>query len=352
MLTELNLSEEEIRMLNYERYYYPCPKIRKRLHVLYIKGTTKMRNKQVGLLLDVHPNSVSRYIRIYKADGFEGICKTYYRINRSRLESYKQTIIDDFTNTPLRSISHAVSRIKLLTGIEIKPTRVRVFLRRHGFKYRKMSAIPGKVNVEKQRQWLEKDLTPAIKQAEKGEIHLLFSDAAHFTLSAFLCMIWSVKRVFLKTSHGRNRINVLGAVDAITKEITTLINTTYITATTIMDFLEKLKEKYSDKPIVMVLDNAKYQHCNLVKEKAEKLGITLMFLPPYSPNLNIIERLWKFTKKKILYAKYYDTAEKFHMTIRAFFEQINKKLQLELEDLLTLKFQLFDDEIMSQNQPA
>ena len=215
-----------------------------------------------------------------------------------------------------------------------------------------MSAIPGKVNVEKQRQWLEKDLTPAIKQAEKGEIHLLFSDAAHFTLSAFLCMIWSVKRVFLKTSHGRNRINVLGAVDAITKEITTLINTTYITATTIMDFLEQLKEKYSDKPIVMVLDNAKYQHCNLVKEKAEKLGITLMFLPPYSPNLNIIERLWKFTKKKILYAQYYDNAEKFHMTIRAFFEQINKIFQLELEGLLTLKFQLFDDEIMSQNQAA
>ena len=63
MLTELNLSEEEIRMLNYERYYYPCPKIRKRLHVLYLRGTTKMRNKQIGLLLDVHPNSVSRYIK-------------------------------------------------------------------------------------------------------------------------------------------------------------------------------------------------------------------------------------------------------------------------------------------------
>ena len=84
-----------------------------------------------------------------------------------------------------------------------------------------------------------------------------------------------------------------------------------------MDFLEQLKEKYSDKLIVMVLDNVEYQHCDAVKEKADELGITLMFLPPYSPNLNIIERLWKFTKRRY-YTQYYDNAEKIHRTIRIF----------------------------------
>jgi hypothetical protein len=76
---------------------------------------------------------------------------------------------------------------------------------------------------------MEETLNPAIEQAQKGEIELLFVDAAHFILSAFLCMVWSTVRIFLKTSHGRNRINVLGAVNAVTKQVTTHINTTYIT---------------------------------------------------------------------------------------------------------------------------
>jgi hypothetical protein len=77
-------------------------------------------------------------------------------------------------------------------------------------------------------------------------------------------------------------------------------NTAYITAETVMDFQCRPKEKYCDKPVVLVLDNAEYQHCKAVMEKAGELGITLLFLPPYSPNLNIIERLWMFTKKQIL----------------------------------------------------
>jgi hypothetical protein len=81
-------------------------------------------------------------------------------------------------------------------------------------------------------------------------------------MSAFLCMVWSQARIFLRTSHGRNRINILGAVNAVSKEVSTLINTTYITAETIMKFLILLKEKYSQKSICLVLDNAKYQHCN------------------------------------------------------------------------------------------
>lgn len=311
-----------------------------------------MSNVQIACILDIHFNSVSRYIRIYKEGGFEELCKTYYVSEAGELEVYKESIIADFTKTPVCSISQAICRIKSLTGIQRKPTQVRKFMRKHGFKYRKLAAIPGKVNVEHQQQWLEQKLNPVIEQAQKGEVHLLFSDAAHFTLSAFLCMVWSMTRIFLKTSHGRNRINVLGAVDAISKEVTTLINTTYITAETILDFLDQLKEIYPLKPIIIVLDNAKYQHCNIVLERAEKLGITLMFLPAYSPNLNIIERLWKFTKKKILYAKYYDTAEKFHEAIISFFAQVNDNFQSELESLLTLKFQLFDQGTDSQKNAA
>ena len=352
MLTKLNLSEEEIQMLNYERFHYPCPKIQKRIHAIYLKAGHDMSNSHIGKILDIHYNRVSKYVEMYIAGGFEEICKTNYPTRVGEMELHKDTIIENLNQNPVCSIAEAISRIKELTGIERKPTQVRMFLKKHGFKCRKMASIPGKLDMNKQRQWIEEELNPVIEKAKKGEVHLLFSDAAHFTLSAFLCMVWSTVRVFLKTSHGRNRINVLGAVDAVNKEITTLINTTYVTAETIVEFLGQLKEKYAQKPIYIVMDNARYQRCNFVMEKARELGITLLFLPPYSPNLNIIERLWKFTKKKILYGKYYDSAEKFHSTIRGFFEQINDNYQAELESLLPLKFQLFEQIENSQFQAA
>ena len=93
-----------------------------------------------------------------------------------------------------------------------------------------------------------------------------------------------------------------------------------------------------------MLDNARYQHCKCVENAAAAIGITLMFLPAYSPNLNIIERLWKFTKKTILYAKYYESPAKFHQTIVDFFNNINYKYNGDLMKLLTLKFQFFQNE--------
>jgi transposase len=109
-----------------------------------------------------------------------------------------------------------------------------------------------------------------------------------------------------------------------------------------MTFLNQLREIYVDKPVRIVLDNARYQHCKAVMERAESLEIELLFLPAYSPNLNIIERLWKFTKKKILYGQYYDCAQKFHEVIRSFFAEVSIKYSADLKDLLSLKFQLFD----------
>ena len=165
-------------------------------------------------------------------------------------------------------------------------------------KYGKTGHIPAKADTEKQREWVNTTLEPAIEEAKNGECYLLFMDAVHFILQPFICALWSVARLFIKASAGRNRINVLGVVNAISKEVITLSNTTYITAETIVDFLKKLRYHYGKVPLKIVLDNARYQHCELVKNTAYQLDITLLFLPPYSPNLNIIERLWKFTKKK------------------------------------------------------
>ena len=340
-----NSSATEIQRLKYERYYYPCPIVQKRIHAVYLKGTTTMSNEKIGKLIGLDRDSVMDWVNRYELSGFDALCQFNYGKNKSTLENYADSILKSFTDHPPMNTNEAKSRIEIMTGISRCPTQVRAFMKRHGLRYIKTGHIPSKADTEEQRQWVETKLKPAIEEAKNEKCHLLFMDAAHFILQPFICSLWCVKRLFIKASAGRNRINVLGAVNAITKEIITLSNTTFINAETIVVFLKQLREFYVDLPIKIVLDNARYQHCKLVEDAAKNLNITLLFLPSYSPNLNIIERLWKFTKKKILYAKYYETPAKFHFAITDFFQSINQNYHSNLTDLLTLKFQFFENKI-------
>ena len=109
---------------------------------------------------------------------------------------------------------------------------------------------------------------------------------------------------------------MLGAFNAVTGQLTGVANDGYINATTVCELLRKLSIQYAGRPITIVLDNARYQHCKLVEDLAVELGITLRFLPSYSPNLNLIERIWKFVKKKCLYNIYYETFDDFKAGIK------------------------------------
>jgi len=336
------ISEAEIEKLSYERYAYPDPMVQKRIFAVYLKATLGWGNRIIGYAVDLHYNAVGQWILVYKQKGFEGLLTNNYGSRKGEIDNHACSILESFKNQPPITASEAAERIKKLTGLVRSDQQVRAFMKRHGLKFIKCGHIPSKANNEAQHQWVETELKPVIEVAEQGKVHLFFSDAAHFVLAPFICRLWCAARIFLKASAGRNRINVLGAVNAVTKEVITITNTTYITSETLIGFLKILKEKFADKPIAIVLDNARYQHCFTVITMAKSLGIHLLFLPPYSPNLNIIERLWKFTKKKILYAKYYDNPTAFHLAIETFFKDINQNFMTELKFLLTLKFHFFD----------
>jgi len=340
-MLQLNLSDTEIQQLNYERYHYPVPMVQKRIHAVFIKATTTMSNEKVGKIVGLRYHAVSKWVHAYRQGEFEALCQFNYGTNKSDLEGHSENLLISFAEHPPMNANEAKARIEDMTGISRCPTQIRAFMKRHGLKYRKTGHIPAKADTEKQREWVDTTLEPAIEEARNGECHLLFMDAAHFILQPFICALWSVVRLFIKASAGRNRINVLGVVNAISKEVITFSNTTYITADTIVAFLKQLSDHYGKAPLKIVLDNARYQHCELVKNAADKLNITLLFLPPYSPNLNVIERLWKFTKKKVLYAKYYESPAKFHQAITGFFQTINQEHHADLKSLLTLNFQFF-----------
>lgn len=149
--------------------------------------------------------------------------------------------------------------------------------------------IPAKADPQRQADYKEEVLEPRLAQAQTGERAVFFVDAAHFVLAPFLGYLWSLVRIFIQAPSGRQRFNVLGALNAITHELVTVTNDTYITSVQVCELLEKLAALNLGVPITLFLDNARYQRCKLVMAKAAELNIELCFLPPYSPNLNLIE---------------------------------------------------------------
>jgi transposase len=168
-------------------------------------------------------------------------------------------------------------------------------------------------------------------------------DAAHFVLSSFLGWMWCRVRMFVKAASGRQRYNVLGAFNAITHQLTYVANDTYITATTVCELLQKLAALNLAIPITLVLDNARYQRCQLVQDLARTLGIELLFLPSYSPNLNLIERLWKFVKKEVLNSRHQGSFAQFQAAINQCLNHLPTIHRQALKTLMTLRFQTFEN---------
>ena len=172
---------------------------------------------------------------------------------------------------------------------------------------------------------------------------MFFVDAAHFVFGTFLCCLWSIARVFVRAASGRQRFNVLGAWNAVTRQLLAVTNTTVVNTDTMCELLRMIAAQSLVGPITIVLDNAKYQRNKVVQALAAELNIRLLFLPSYSPNLNLIERLWGFAKRQSVYGKYHATFASFRAAIEQTLNAIPTSNADRLKTLMTLRFQQFDD---------
>jgi transposase len=247
---------------------------------------------------------------------------------------------------PPHTVGQARQRIIELTKIERSLTQVRHFLRNTlGWGLRKLSPLPGgKLSieelVEQQAEFLQQQLIPLLQRALAGKCEAFFVDAVHPVQGFHTAKVWCERKLYQRTSSGRNRINVLGALNAATRQLYSLYNDSYVNAQTMVELMEWLRKDHRYRRIFLILDNARYLKCKFVTRMAAKYRINLVYLPPYSPNLNIIERLWKYLKKQVLAGKYYATKKDFEQAIVNFLEQINQgNHDLELARLLTLNFQ-------------
>ncbi len=217
------------------------------------------------------------------------------------------------------------------------------FMKEHGIKKYKCGSLPAKADFVKQRLYYDNTMSTLLEKALDNEVVCLFMDASHFVIgSDFLPAIWGRQRVHLKTMSGRMRYNVLGAIDYATKKIWTVTNDSYITSKEVMEMLHQLRDAYKGKEIHIFLDNAAYQRAKAVQALALELGIYLEFIPSYSPNLNLIERVWRFVKGE-LRVKHYDDFAEFKTKIDEIIASSTTTNKQKLVTLINGKIQLFDD---------
>jgi len=332
------ISESLEQEILYDKH---SPKSNKRLALSTLLLKENIDTKTISRIVGLSERQIRNHRKAYDEQGDVVLTSdTRYR-PASELETYKDLIRDELTSKPVATATEASERIHTLTGIKRSPTQVRNFMSRLGLKPLKVGSIPAKANPVAQTEFLETKLEARIKEAQKGKRVLLFMDAAHFVWQLYLGVLWCMTRIFIPAASGRTRVSVLGAYDPIKNELIKIVNREYINSSTVIELLEKIRVANFGKIITIVLDNAKYQRCKAVIEKAAELNIELLFLPTYSPNLNLIERLWRFVKKECLYSKYYKTANEFESAILNCLDDINTSKKHKLKTLMTLKFQLF-----------
>jgi len=180
------------------------------------------------------------------------------------------------------------------------------------------------------------------KGAIKGHGKVYFVDAAHLLHNAVPGQGW-IKRgttVELKTNSGRNRLNVLGAYSPDDHTLEAIEGTESCDAELVCQLLRKLRAANPGNRLLVVLDNARYQRARSVQALAKRLRIQLLFLPPYAPNLNLIERFWKFLRKKVIRNTYYATFADFRAAIQRLLASLDTYTD-ELTTLMTENFHLF-----------
>src|SRR5947209_4066704 len=149
-------------------------------------------------------------------------------------------------------------------------TGARLFKKVLGLKWRCIAAIPlpPKKTVAEhaatQAEFLETKLEPLLDEARAGQGHVFFVDAAHFVMGAFLCCVWCWVRLLIRGGSGRKRYSVLGAWNAVTRELVSITTNATVSGETMCALLKKIAVLGLQGPITLVLDNARYQRCALV----------------------------------------------------------------------------------------
>ena len=295
---------------------------------------------EVGQILLLDDDTIRIYRNTYLNKGVDSLLNdnnkgTTALLSQDQLKTLEQHISENV----YADSKGIVAWIKNNFGIHYTASGITSILKRLGFVYKKPVLTPCKANVKKQQEFVEE--YKQLKENLEENDQIYFMDGVHPQHNTIASYGW-IKRgetKQLQTNNGRKRTNINGALNLATKQVF-YVEDERINSQTMIALLQIILKNQKQGKIYIVLDNARYYHSIIVKEfLKEHPRIVLKFLPPYSPNLNIIERLWKILKKKVVYNKFYLKFDDFRNAVITFFE--NKVwLDKDFENLLTDNFQI------------
>lgn len=292
---------------------------------------------QIAEALFIDESTARRYRKAYDEGGIEQLILDNYIGGSTKLTIEQEEELGQHLQSIIYlSTKDIVEYVSDTYGIKFSVSGMRDLLHRLNFTYKKPKVVPGKANLEMQMAfmlWLHQ-IKADLGQNDK----LFFVDGTHPQHNSMPAYGWIKKgeQKELKTNSARQRLNLLGALD--TNNLNCLVRNyeTLDGSSTISFFKDLEKRNVAAKKLYLVVDGGRYFHCQEVDEYLKTSKIKLIQLPPYSPNLNLIERLWKFFHKKVLYNEYYEKFQDFTDSSLEFFKNL-KSYKSELKTILTEK---------------
>lgn len=291
----------------------------------------------ISQALRIHESTIMRHIQDYQT----GKLKNESGGSSGQLSKAQTQELIAHLEANLYHYNHdIVMYIKEHYGVVYTIAGMHKWLHRHEFSYKKPNGVPHKAEPELQKEFIAKYET--LKEEAGADEPILFMDSVHPTQTTKLSYGWirTGKKKEISTTAGRTRLNIVGAIqlgqlaDALTSQYDT------INAESIVDFMKKMRSHYGEKTIHLILDKSGYHRAGLVAEKAIELNIKLHFLPPYSPNLNPIERLWKVMNEHARNNKFFKGAKDFKEAISGFFDNTLPVIGSTLNARINDNFQL------------
>ena len=331
-----------------------------RLTRMYKKEKNKTRANKINIILLLHKGYTGVEISSILNLDQDSITKWKHRyLERTDEESWLEDAYQPYWG---KLSSHSISLLRayvrtFLTGnkkelqsfvetsfsVSYTLSGLNKLLHRIGLSYQTIHKLPGKCPIDKQQAWIEA-FEEKLQDLDLLSEAIMFMDSVHPTHNTVYCKVWSEIGIprWICSNTGRNRLNISGVYNPVEQELVMLEEPT-VNETTTIRLLEKCLEKYPEKEkITIYLDNASYHKSKLVKAFiAEHPKINLSYLPPYSPNLNPIERLWKFANEKVVNLKYYHDFKEFKEKMLDFYNNITDYAD-ELKERITFNFQTFE----------
>lgn len=314
-----------------------------RIKAVYSLGMGFSVEDVVSILM-LDEETLRNYVKRYQAGGINALITDHYLGSFSKLSVIQlQELSTHLEQNTYITVEAVIAHVEESYGVLYSVSGMTDLLHRLKFTYKKSKLVPAKADKEKQEHFLKQLDELRVRKGKDDPI--LYMDGVHPQHNTMLAYGWIKKGQdnIIKSNTGRQRININGALDAETHAVITREDER-INAQSTIALLKQVEAAYPLAAIIYVIcDNARYYRSKLVGQFLETSKIQLVFLPSYSPNLNLIERLWKFMKKQVLYNKYYEKFDVFKQTTLSFLENI-QQYKSELDSLLTNNFHVLNAE--------